>query len=453
MPGPPNAAPVRFADVMHGARGRFLIALLIAEFAAAMQGIAHSTVLPVVARDLDGFALFGAALAAGPLAALLMLSFAAPVLHRVRPLNMLLIATALYVLGASMAVFATTMAWVLAGIVVRGLAAGLFGGFGLGAIGTLFDERERPRVFGLFAMIWLLPSVLGPPLNAVVTEWMDWRWALAWPAILVLMARLLMGATIAAVPWRPDRGRPPVSAGVGVAVTGCLALGSVGSAGAGGWALAAYLAGVVGAAVAIGAFLVRGMRGSRAGARVLLTFALLCAAFFGSYELLSLTIIEALGSTVLVASVAVTGGLLGWSIVGLRPHSDARPDRVVVGAALVCASFGLLIGGLGLGGPQGIGCVIGGSTVCGIGMGFAYPLLSSEPFEHGAAASTVGTLIAFAEIAATAWGSLLAGGGYSALHARGWSPTDSLVVVFIALASLGCATVVSARRRHVGNRP
>lgn len=51
----------------------------------------------------------------------------------------------------------------------------------LGAIETLYDDRERPRVFGLFALVWLLPSVVGPPLNAVITDWIDWRWALAWP--------------------------------------------------------------------------------------------------------------------------------------------------------------------------------------------------------------------------------------------------------------------------------
>ena len=51
------------ADVLRGRRGRFLLALLLTEFAGAMQGIAYSTVLPVLARDLDGFTLFGATLA------------------------------------------------------------------------------------------------------------------------------------------------------------------------------------------------------------------------------------------------------------------------------------------------------------------------------------------------------------------------------------------------------
>lgn len=439
------ASEVTFADILRGRRGRFLAALMLAEFAAAMQGIAYSTVLPVIARDLDGFALFGATLAAGPVAAVLMLSFTAPILQRVRPLHLLLAATTLYVVGAALAVFAPGMSWVLAGTAVRGIAAGLFGGFGLGAIGTLYDERERPRVFGLFALIWLLPSVLGPPLNAMITAWVDWRWALAWPAVLVVIARLLMGATIAAVPWRPDASRTPVNAGVGVAVAAGLTAGAVGSASPAGWGVVALLVGVVVTALAIGVFLARGLP---ARARGLLAFALLCAAFFGAYELLSLALIEGLGSTVLVASAAVTGGLLGWSIVGLRPRPGARPDRAVVGPLLVTIAFAALIGGLWAGGTPGVLTVIAGAALSGVGMGAAYPLLSSEPFESDAAASTVGTLIAFAETAATAWAALLAGGAYSVLHTQGWTPTQALIVVFAGLAAIGVAAVACAATRR-----
>lgn len=124
-------------EILGGRRGRFLIALLLAEFGAAMQGIAYSTVLPVIARDLDGFGLFGATIAAGNVAAVLLLSFAPRILGRVRPRVVLLAATALYVLGVVLTVIAPTMEWVLAGTIVRGIAAGLFGGFGMGAIGAL----------------------------------------------------------------------------------------------------------------------------------------------------------------------------------------------------------------------------------------------------------------------------------------------------------------------------
>jgi len=443
--GEAGAERVRLADILRGRRGRFLATLMLAEFAAAMQGIAYSTVLPVTARDLDGFALFGATLAGGSVAAVLMLSFTAPILQRVPPVRVLLAATALYVVGAGLAVFAPAMTWVLAGTVIRGVAAGLFGGFGLGAIGTLYDEAERTRVFGLFALIWLLPSVLGPPLNAMITDWIGWRWALAWPAVLVVLARILMGTTISAVPWTPERDRVPVSAGAGVTVAAALAVGGWGSTTSSIWGMAALAIGAGVAGFAIVAFLVRGTRGE---ARVLIAFALLCAAFFGAYELLSLTIIEGLGSTVLIASVAVTGGLLAWSLVGLKPRPDARPDRAVAGSVLVAGAFVLLILGLWLGGSGGIVTVIAGAVMAGAGMGAAYPLLSSESFTGSTAASTIGTMVAFAEIAATAWVALLAGGAYSALHSIGQPPAQALQIVFALVSVIAVASVVCTTRRR-----
>jgi len=427
-------------SVLRGRRGAFLAALLLAEFAAAMQGIAYSTVLPVIAGDLDGFALFGATLAAGSVAAVLMLSFAAPILGRFRPTLVLLAATLLYVVGAAAAVFAPTMGWVLAGTIVRGIAAGLLGGFGVGAIGALFDERERPRVFGLFALIWLLPSVAGPPLNALITEWLGWRVAVGWPAALVIIARVLMGATLAVVPWTPKSGQR-VGVAAGVVVAASLALGAWGSATPTSLGVAALIVGVTIGGAAIAVFLSRGLPNAWP---VLAAFALLCGGYFGATDLISLTVITGLGSTVLVASIAVAGGLVAWSLVGLRPRPDARPDPAIVGPLLLVAAIGALIAGVAIGSGIGIALVVGGGILAGGGMGAAYPLLSSEPFTTGAPATTVGSMVAFAETSATAWSALLAGGAYSALHVNGWRAAPALTVSYAALTVVAAAAVAFA---------
>jgi len=289
------AASVSLRDVLQGRRGGFLLALLFAEFGAAMQGIAYSTVLPVVAADLDGFGLFGATLAAGSVAAVLMLSVTAPLLARVRPGTVLLVATLLYVAGVAVSALAPSMVWVLAGTVVRGVAAGLLGGFGMGAIGALFDERERPRVFGLFAFVWILPSVLGPAVNALLTEALGWRWALAWPAAVVLLARALMGRYVSAVPW--ERRREALRPLVGILVAAALTAAASGSAlsGAGGWAL--FVVGGVAAAIGTLVFLWRGA--APAGRMPLIAFAAVCAVYFGVYELLAVTMLEALDGSLL----------------------------------------------------------------------------------------------------------------------------------------------------------
>lgn len=462
MPPPPPSVPhtryrggvttdrVPLRTVLSGRRGAFLLALLLAEFGAAMQGIAYSTVLPVVADDLDGFALFGATLAAGSVAAVLMLSFAPPILGRMRPSLVLLIATSLYVIGAAMAVFAPTMGWVLAGTVVRGLAAGLLGGFGMGAIGALFDASERPRVFGLFALVWLLPSLVGPGLNALVTETIGWRWALAWPALLVLVARGLMGAYVGAVPWEP--GRPPIRAGAGVVVAVCLAVGAWGSTTPGTLGLTVLLLGVVIGAVGIALFLRRSSPETTLF-RVLLAFTTLCAGFFGLYELLAAAIVSGLEAPLLVAAAAVMAGLVAWSVTGLRPRPDARPDRVVAGTALVAVSVVASAAATGFAGPVvAIVVLIASSAVAGLGMGWAYPLLSSEPFESGAPANDVGPLIAFGETAGTAWAVLLGGGALSQLHATGLPLRESAAAALavVAVVAVGAVVIAAFRRARSG---
>lgn len=435
----------RLSSLLRGRRGRFLASLLLAEFAAAMQGVAYSTVLPVVARDLAGFGLFGATLAAGPIATVAMLSLTPRVLTRVRPGAVLLLSTGAFVAGAAMSVFAPTMGWVLAGTVVRGIAGALLGGFGMGALGALYDAPERPRVFALFSLMWLLPSLAGPPVNALITEWAGWRWALAWPAVVVVAARVLMGTTISAV--RDDRADAPVRvrAGVGLLVAALLALGAWGSTGAGPLAAVILIVGAAAAAAAAVTFVSRSLPAP--GGRILVAFSALCAVYFGVSGLISLTMIEALGSSVVLAAVGVAGGLVAWSVVGLLPRSRWMPDAAVLGIVLVGAGAALVVGGIAASGTVGVALVVTGSTTTGVGMGLAYPVLNSEPFDVGAPSSTVGALILFAETAATAWISIAGGGAYSSLHNSGVSPAAALTAVFTGLVMVAAVGAAIATHR------
>lgn len=427
-----------------GRRGHFLATVMLAELGAAMQGIAYSTVLPVVAADLHGSALFGATLAAGNIAAVLMLSATGAVLARVRPSRVLLVATVLYVVGVGLAVAAPDMSWVLAGTVVRGVAAGLLAGFGTSAIGALFDERERPRVFGLYAFVWILPSVVGPVLNAAVTEAAGWRWALAWPAALILVARALMGRYVGAIPWARRRERS-AHLGTGLLVAAGLAAGAWGS-GHGGRAGGVVLGlGLAAAAYGFVAF-VRGP-----AVRALLAFGATCAAFFGCYELLSLAVVAGLGASLWWSSVALTGGLLAWSLAGLRPRPHARPDRALVGIALVAAgAVGVTVS---VGAAASLALLVGSSVIAGLGMGLAYPLLSAAPFDVTPAdgVTSVGPQIAFAETAGTAWVALLGGGVYSVAATGGATPAHSVLLAYAAVGLVAVVAVVLVARRRLAS--
>ncbi|MGN6126564.1 MAG: MFS transporter [Humibacter sp.] len=437
---------VPLRQVFHGGRGVFLLGMLLAEFGGGMQGLAVSTVLPVVASELHGFALFGATLAAGNIAAVLMLAFSAPLLARIRPTVVIAVATIVYAVGVVLSSFAPSMVWVLAGMVVRGIGLGLITGFGAAAIGGLFDDRERPRVLGLYAFVWIIPSIVGPALNAAIAQWVGWRWAFAWPLILVVGARVLMGAYSSAIPW--ERRREQVRATAGVVVAALLGVGALASAWTGPFAFGLFAVAGVGAAVGIVAFLARGSQDARL-MRTLSTFGALCAAFFGVDVLLSVTVIEALGGGLLWASIAITGALVMWTLAGLRPRPSARPDRVTKGLVFVTVAVAALtLTCVVASGPTGIAIVVVAGLVAGLGMGVAYPLVMSESFEGPAPAHRVGPLVSFAETATAAWAAMVCGGLYSALHSSGAAPGTAVSWAFAILLPIAIVGVVVAFRRR-----
>ena len=162
--------------VFAGRRGRLLAGLLLAEFAGAIGVIAYASVLPLAARDLHGGSLYGATLAAGSLTTILTLA-SGVTLHPAR--RALFVSTTLYGVGVITAAAAPTMVVMLAGNVLRGAGVGLLAGFGMSAIGGLYEGALRRRVLGLFAIMWLLPSLAGPAVNGLVASAVGWRWALA----------------------------------------------------------------------------------------------------------------------------------------------------------------------------------------------------------------------------------------------------------------------------------
>jgi MFS family permease len=432
-----------------GRRGRLLAALLLAEFAGAVQGIAYATVLPLAARELDGSRLYGATLSAGMLTGVVVLAAGPGVTARLPPRQNLALATGLYVAGVALSATAPAMGWLLAGGVLRGMAGGLLAAFGLSAIGGLFEDDVRPRVLGLFAAVWLLPSLAGPAVNAAIAVWAGWRWAMAWPVLVVVAARLLMGRNVGLIP-APSRQRE-TSLGTGLLVAAGLALASVATT-RGGWGVPLLAVGLLVATAAGVRFLVRATADSRRRTTVVLAFAGLITGFFGGDGLIPLAVVEGLGRGVVASAVAVGAGLVAWSLTGLRPVPPGRrPDPGTVGAVLVVV--GLLAEALAqtrlLGPTAALVLVVAAWAVAGFGVGLAYARLSGQAFDDLAPerVAAVAGAVAFAETAAVVVGSLLGAGSYSLASALHASAGTGITVGFLLVAAVGLAATVLATRR------
>jgi MFS family permease len=450
--GTATPADTSLRAVFTGRRGRLLAALLLAEFAAAVQGIANSTVLPLASRDLDGSRLYGATLAAGSLASVLVLSTGSGLTARAGPRRTLLVATVLYVLGVALAATAPAMGWLLAGSALRGLAGGLLVAFGLSAVGGLFDDDLRPRVLALFTLVWLLPSLAGPGVNAAVAVWAGWRWAMAWPAVVVVVARLLVGRDADLVPV--PTGRRSMAPGTGLLVVAGLVLASFATA-AGGWGVPLLVAGVLLAGGAGVRVLHRATGADRPRTWRLIAFSGLGMAFFSGDGLIPLAVVEGLGRGVVASAVAIGAGLVAWSLTGLRAWpAGRRPDPAVLGLTVLAVALlaeAVTQTGLLAAGPA-LGVVVGAWALGGLGIGIAYPQLSSRAFddltpEHVA---PVATAVAFAETTALVIGSLLGAGVYSLGTGAGAPERLAIGTGFALAALIAVGAWLAVRRRTPG---
>jgi MFS family permease len=445
----PEPAP-GLRGLLAGERGRLVVGLLAAEFAAAFASIAETAVLPLASRELHGASLFGAT-AVGPMLSGVLLLVLGPTLTvRLGARRALVLSTITYVLGVLLACLAPTMVFVFVGRLIQGAAQGLVAGIGYSAIGSLYGDSQRRRVLSLFSVIWLLPSVLGPIVNSLVATFAGWRWAMAWPAVVFVGARILIGRSIDMVPVPESTARPPLAAGAVVLVG--LALASVDSAFPHPTREIAWTVGLL--VTLAGSWLViRGFLGTdRARVVLVVVYGGLCAAYFGGESMLSLQVIDALGGTVVGAGIAYAGGAIAWSLFGfVTPGPRTRAVAAPVGIASVTAASIMLALVTGSG-AQGVAPLIATTAIwvlAGIGIGLAFPVMAASGFdgEGGGDSIGIGAALAFAETTAIAFSGLLGAGFYS-LTADSLRPSAGIGIGFALVAVVGVVALVGALTRR-----
>ncbi|MGA8977717.1 MAG: MFS transporter [Pedococcus sp.] len=360
----------------------------------AFENRATMTVLPTVARELDGLWLFGAASAA-PLVSFVLATVVAGAWadHRgpVRPLQ------------AGMVVFVAAQVTMA---VAPGMALFTLGRFGSGIAEAFLDvsltvllarsmpEALRAKVFAAFAAAWVLPSLLGPPIAGLMAQTWSWRSVFAVGVALLVPAALLlrpsMGAATtpagASTPWtgqehRSVRAAALAAAGLGALTAGGSLLGRPGLVPVLGISL--VVAGVVCTVPAVRNVLPPGTLRLAVGIPALVALRGLVAAAFGtagSLLPLMLATVHGLGPAAAGASLTVTG--LCWA-AGSQLHGlDVVQRRVravrrlQIGFALIC--IGIL--GPALTSVELLPVVPALALwgVAGVGMGIVSPTLSTQ---------------------------------------------------------------------------
>lgn len=422
----------------------------------ASEALAVITVMPLVARDLHGLALYGWVFSTFQLASLVGIVAAGRDADRHGPARPYVAGLVLFAAGLLVAGLAPFM-WVLvAGRCLQGLGAGAVPAVAYVAIGRSLRETQRARMMAVLSTAWVVPGIVGPGVAAVVAHLFGWRWVFLGLIPLVTVAGPI------AVPALVRLGRtdmPPaeehrIADAVRTALGAACVLGALSARNL----LVGLGLGVLGVAVGFAPLrrlLPAGtLRAARGLPATILSRGLVTFAFFGADAYVTLTITSVRDHSTLVAGAVVTASTLAWTI---GAWIQARLNDRWEGARLVRTGLALiLLGTAGMAWQLRPGVPVWEAfvawSVAGLGMGLAYAPISlmmlraAPPGREGWASASLN----LADVLGIALGVGI-GGAAVATFSRGARPVAGGVLVAFAVAGLAAVLALVIARRLPGS--
>ncbi|WP_045876057.1 MFS transporter [Pseudofrankia sp. DC12] len=458
----------------------------------AFESLAVLTVAPAMSADLRGLNLYGWVTGAFFLTTVVGAVLAGAAMDRTGAARPLLGGLLAFGLGLAVAATAVSMPVVIVGRGLQGLGAGAMTSINMALIGRMYPAEVRPKMFAVISTAWVVPSLGGPAVAAVVAEQAGWRWVFGGLIPLVVLAggvtvyamrvaagRLGMGPTEtdavrpadgltgparpAAVAdiWPPEEtGRTPLLRAVLVAVGAGLVLAGLTSRSLLGIPLVA--AGLLGGLGPLRRLLPTGaLRASPGAPAAVVSRGLIAFVYFGAEAFLPLTITSHRHSTTGVAGIGVTAAAIIWTC---GSWTQARLAARHSARFLVTAGMSLMVVGIAGAGvtlldsavPLPVGIALWSVAAYGIGISYSpcmnVALNAAPPDRQGAASGSV----SLADNLGTAFGTGLGGvavaaassagqGGHVDSAVQAASPAG-LAAAFTLSVAVGLTGVAVARR-------
>lgn len=351
----------------------------------AIESFAITTVLPVVAADLDATGWYSFAFAATVTTGLVGMVVGGSWADRSGITPPLLSGGALFLVGIGLCVVAQDMSMFIVGRLLQGVGGGIDSVLVYVIIARHIPEPLRPRMFGLMAAAWLLPSMAGPLLAGTLTEVVHWRVVFA----LVLAGSSVALAVLVTVTHTPER--PTTSGGesvlgrrarCAVAAALCLVIVHVGGQAQQPSGTAVLVAASIPLVWFGSRLLPAGTLRARPGVPALIaTRGLLGAAVAATDVYLPLYLQSERDYTPSAAGLVIAIGALGWALgawlQGRQITTDASQTRVIRRATLLVIC-GPLLAIAFMADLTPVAGVVVGCVLMGTGMGLAYPRISAS---------------------------------------------------------------------------
>ncbi|TQN48087.1 putative MFS family arabinose efflux permease [Humibacillus xanthopallidus] len=175
----------------------------------AFEALALTTVMPTIARDLDGESLYAMAFTATLAAGIVSIVWSGNLADRRGPRPPLLLGLLLFALGLVGAGLAPTMPVLVAARIVQGLGAGMTSTALYVLVTRIYPPRLHTAILAGFSAAWVVPSIAGPFVAGVIAQTIGWRWVFGLAIVVLVGAALLLsrivrglGQEVVAVPWR-----------------------------------------------------------------------------------------------------------------------------------------------------------------------------------------------------------------------------------------------------------
>ncbi|MGN0063742.1 MAG: MFS transporter [Nocardioides sp.] len=421
--------------------GAFAMIVLV-----AFESMAVTTVMPEVARVLDGQALYATAFAAPFASGVVGMVIAGMWSDRRGPGAPLVTAFVVFSIGLAICALSNSMEVLVAGRILQGLGGGASTVVLYVLVGLIYPARLQPPVFALFAAAWVLPALFGPYLAALIADAFSWRWVFGGTVFVVAAAVAMLIPVVRRTEMEPVADPEPATGRLAWAVVAAVAVLGVellADQPVLAVAAAAVTIGTLSQLLPGGSLLLR--RGLPA---VIATRGLLAASFFTAEAYIVYVLQEKWGMTAAAAGIALTCVGIVWA---LGSQAQARTKNVSDSAAMTIGSL-VVLGGLTciavavwLEPPSWVAIAM--YVLAGAGMGYGYPrtgvamLAASNDSDRGFNSSA----LSIADSLGAALGLSLAG----LLFAASESGTDPFGVVYTFAAVVSVLTVLAATRTKV----
>ena len=314
------------------------IGLCATVVAIAFETIAVATAMPVAASDLDGLTYYAWAFSLFLIGMLFATVVCGRLSDRIGPAKPLLAGLVIFLAGLVVAGTAQHMVQLVAGRLVQGLGSGAMNVAIYVCVAIAFSRTQRPKMFAYISAAWVLPSFVGPPAAAWLTQHLSWHWVffaviplvifgggMALPSLLRIMRSFQP-------PSDSNAQKPAPLWAAGLLAVAAATLQFAGQR-LDRVAIGLLIGGLAALLVALPPLMPPGfLRFHRGLSQVIQTRGLLSGAFFGGEAFVPLMLVEQRGVPLLQAGAVLTVGAVGWtagSWLQARPWLRIRRDALI----------------------------------------------------------------------------------------------------------------------------